>query len=205
MRIGHMVAKFRKIRIQFPAEASLSSVTLMLSLLSWSRAPCSFECSVRAISLSCLYLALGGRGCLAPLGSKCATHPLHCSPPPSCPGFASSSRHAARRPLASPTHTPLTVCPGLPAAGAAGAGRPEQSGHWQPLPFPPPPVSSLCPPGLTTKAWSAQPFCLLPSSVPTPAFERRPNALSPPTSGSEKGEPRTRYCTCSLFSVCLRV
>lgn len=145
-RIGHMVAIFRKIKIQFPAEASLSSVTPMLSLLSWSRAPCSFECSVRAVSLSCLHLVLGGRGCLAPLGSKRATHPP--SPP------LSTAKHAwlcnqlaacgtacstAPSPLTSPTPTPLTACPGLPAAGAAGTGRPGQSGALTA-----PPLSSSC-------------------------------------------------------------
>lgn len=146
MRVGHKVAIFWKIRIQFPAEASLSSVTPMLSLLPWSRAPCSFECSVRAISLSCLHLVLGGRGCLAPLGSKHATHPPSpllstakqswlCNQLAACGTTCSM----APSPLSLLPLTPPTTCPGLPATGAAGTGRPGQSGALAA-----PPLSSSC-------------------------------------------------------------
>lgn len=48
LRVAHMGAKFIMIGGQFPAKGFLSSMAQMLSLLYWSRAPCSFECSVRA-------------------------------------------------------------------------------------------------------------------------------------------------------------
>lgn len=110
-----MGAKLIMIRGQFLAKGSLSSMTQMLSLLPWSRAPCSFECSVRAISLSCLHLMLGGRGMSATSGwQKHVTHFL-CHFPPPFAGFA--KRLSACTATLSPVslHLPRLTCPCLSA------------------------------------------------------------------------------------------
>lgn len=74
-----------------------------------------FECSVRAISLSCLHLMLGGRGMSGTSGGqKHVTHFLCRSPPPFA-GFA--KRLSACTATLSPVspHLPQLACPCLSA------------------------------------------------------------------------------------------
>lgn len=125
--------------------------------------------------------------------------------------FASGSQHARhpQHPLSFPTpHAPDWPALVSQLQELQDLGDRGRVGPWWPLPFPSLCLILVCPPhpaSLAIKTLSAQPFCLLPSSVPTRVCERRPSELSPPTSGSEKEEPRTRYCTSSLFCSSVQV
>lgn len=83
-----MLAKLTKIGVELPAKDFLSSMAQMLSLLSWSRASCSFECSVGAIILSCLHIVLGGRGMSGTSGWQKPDTDFLCHFPPLIAGFA---------------------------------------------------------------------------------------------------------------------